>query len=111
VEGDTFRLPPSLENAIYRIAQEGLANACKHSQSERVRLSLVRQKGSFVRLEIRDLGVGFSPSQAEQGRFGLEGIQERTRLLGGQATIESFPGKGTRIIIYLPLAGMSEEDA
>ena len=54
------RLAPILENAIYRIVQEGLTNACKHSKSEKVRVSLVQQEDR-VRIEIRDWGIGFDP--------------------------------------------------
>ena len=90
------------ENAIYRIVQEGLANACKHGKSERVRVALVQQ-GSGLRVEVQDWGVGFDPSRIGEQCFGLEGIRERVRLLGGQSTIESAPGKGARIAVELPL--------
>ena len=96
------RLAPVLENAIYRIVQEGLTNACKHSQSKKVRVGLV-QHGDHVRIVIRDQGVGFDPKTVEEGRFGLEGIRERARLLGGRSVIDSTPGKGTRIVVDLPI--------
>ena len=89
-------LPPILENAVYRIAQEALANACKHSRSKKVRVSLV-QEGDRLRLEVQDWGVGFDPESVPDDRFGLEGIRERTRLLGGQSAVEKAPGKGTRV--------------
>ena len=104
------RLAPVLENVIYRIAQEGLTNACKHSQSERVRVGLV-QHGDHLRIVIRDQGVGFSPATVEEGRFGLEGIRERARLLGGRSVIDSTPGKGTRIIVDLPIVLRKEDTA
>jgi signal transduction histidine kinase len=96
------RLAPVMENSIYRIAQEGMANACKHSKSAKVRVSLV-QRGDRVRIEIRDWGIGFEPKAAGEDRFGLEGIRERARLLGGRSSIRSGPGKGTRITVELPL--------
>ena len=96
------RLAPILENAIYRICQEGLTNACKHSKSEKVSIVLV-QRGEHVRLEIRDWGTGFVPRRAEEGCYGLEGIRERAKLLGGKCSIRSKPGKGTRIIVELPV--------
>jgi len=55
---DFDRLAPTVENAIYRIVQEGLANACQHSRSEKVRVSLV-QRDDRVQIEIRDWGIGF----------------------------------------------------
>ncbi len=96
------KLAPTLENAIYRIVQEALANACKHSGSEKVRVGLA-QRGDRLRIEIEDWGVGFEASRVGENCFGLEGIRERARLLGGQATVESAPGQGTRIIVELPL--------
>jgi PAS domain S-box-containing protein len=96
------RLVPALENAIYRIAQEGLANACQHSKSEKVRVSLVQQ-GDRVRIEVRDWGIGFDPKAVGGDRFGLEGIRQRARLLGGKCSIRSTAGNGTRIAVDLPV--------
>lgn len=96
------RLPTVLENAIYRIAQEALTNACKHSRADEVRVSLV-QRRDRVRLEIRDSGIGFDPDAVEGEHFGLEGIRERTRILGGKMSIESRLGEGTAVRVTLPL--------
>lgn len=96
------RLVPILENAIYRIAQEGLANACQHSKSEKVRVSLVQQ-GDRVRIEICDWGTGFDPKAVRGDHFGLEGIRQRARLLGGKCSIRSTAGNGTRIAVDLPV--------
>lgn len=96
------RLAPVVENSIYRIVQEGLANASSHSRSETVRISLVQHEDR-VRIQIQDWGIGFDPKAAGENRFGLEGIRERARLLGGRARIQSEPGKGTRIAVELPL--------
>jgi signal transduction histidine kinase len=107
------RLDPTLENAIYRIAQEALANACKHSKSKRVRIWLGQQgpeDDRCVRMAILDWGVGFDPGKPTQGHFGLEGIRQRARLLGGRATIESSPGRGTRILVELPGIDRIAED-
>jgi len=54
---------------------------------------------------VRDGGVGFDPEAVGPNRFGLEGIRERGRLLGGRVSIDSRPGKGTRVCIVLPLVG------
>lgn len=104
---DFGRLDPVFENAIYRIAQEGLTNAWKHSNSKKVCLGLI-QRGDHVRVIIQDRGVGFDPKIIQEGRFGLEGIRQRARLLGGKALIDSTPGKGTRIIVDLPIVLRSE---
>jgi PAS domain S-box-containing protein len=99
---DFDRLVPILENAIYRIVQEGLANACQHSKSEKVRVSLLQQEDR-VRIEIWDWGVGFDAKTVRENHFGLEGIRQRARLLGGKCSIRSKPGKGTRITVELPV--------
>ncbi len=103
------RLTPILENVIYRIVQEGLTNASKHSQSEMVRLNL-RQRGNKVRIEIRDWGQGFDPKTVPADRFGLAGIRERARLLGGKCRIQSKPGTGTTILVELPIAEREAEE-
>lgn len=96
------RLPPILENALYRIVQEALTNACKHSKSEKLTVTMA-QEGQDVRLEVQDWGIGFDPKSIEQGRFGLEGIRQRVRLFGGRLTMESTPGSGTLVRVVVPI--------
>ena len=96
------RLPPSLENTIFRIVQESLTNARRHSQSMKVQIKLLQQEDR-IRIEVKDWGLGFNPRKIGEGHFGLEGIKERARLFGGAAIIRSSPGKGTRIVVELPL--------
>ncbi len=95
------RLAPILENVIYRIVQEGLANARNHSRSERIRISLT-QRRDRLRIAIRDWGVGFNPKAVAEHRFGIEGIRARACLLGGECRIKSVHGKGTTIVVELP---------
>jgi len=102
------RLAPLTELALYRIVQEALTNASRHSQSERVRIRLA-QRGDTVRVTVRDWGAGFDPTLTRQNRFGLEGIQLRARLLGGRSYILSKPGKGTLIVADLPLVAAPAE--
>ena len=97
------RLPPPLENAVYRIAQETVTNACKHSRSDRVRVMLTQEEEQ-LRLEVRDWGIGFDPAAVPAGHFGLEGVRERARLLGGKVTIHSQAGQGTTVTLTVPLA-------
>jgi PAS domain S-box-containing protein len=103
------RLSPIVESAVYRIVQEGLTNACRHSQGTKVWLELLQQ-GERLRIEIRDRGVGFNLNDLGKGRFGLRGMRERARLLGGSATIDSEPGKGTRIVVELPVVERSPDE-
>lgn len=96
------RLAPVLENAVYRIVQEGLNNAVRHSGSETVRISLT-QRDDTIRIEVCDWGIGFDPEGVEMNRFGLEGIRERARLLDGRCDIRSRSEGGTSIVVELPL--------
>jgi two-component system, sensor kinase len=96
------RLPPPLENAVFRIVQESLANACAHSRSQKVRIVLNRE-GDRLRIEVRDWGVGFDPENLPAGRFGVESIRDRAIAFGGQAIIESRRGEGTSVVVELPL--------
>ncbi len=103
------RLAPVLENVIYRIVQEGLTNARIHSKSKKILLSLL-QRRNRLRIEIRDWGVGFNPKVLPENRFGLEGIRQRARLLGGKCTVESTAGEGTTIIVHLPIIQRETSD-
>lgn len=100
--GQIDRLAVPLETAVFRIVQEGLANACRHSRSEKVRVAVVGIEQA-VHIEIQDWGTGFDLSQVAERCFGLRGIRARANLLGGQAAIETAPGMGTRIAVELPL--------
>jgi len=97
------RLSPLVEGAIFRICQQALNNATKHSKSKVIRIQLV-QRGDWVRLVVSDQGVGFDPAKITEKMFGLQGIRERTRLLGGQAAIVTAPGRGTQVTIDIPLS-------
>lgn len=102
--GSVNRLPTLTENAIFRIVQESLNNAIQHSNSRRIRVEL-SQQDVCLRVEIRDWGGGFDPEKVGQGHYGLEGIRERARLLGGTATIHSEVGSGTSVLVEIPIGG------
>ncbi len=95
------RLAPMLEGIVFRIVQESLSNVRRHAgvQDAEVRL---QQNGSMLLIEIEDRGAGFDPEKIDDHHFGLEGIRERARLLGGKATIRSFAGRGTIVSVNLP---------
>lgn len=101
-EVDFQRLEPVLENTIYRVIQESLANACRHSESDRVLIALAR-KNEHIQITVQDWGIGFDPQQVDRSCYGLAGIRERVRLLGGNVTIESEAGTGTLVSIELPI--------
>jgi PAS domain S-box-containing protein len=102
-----IRLDATLETALFRVLQEGLANVRKHAASRRVAVRLERGSRS-VQLEVRDWGRGFQPSAVRRcagpsEQVGLAGIQERIALLRGRCTIHSRPGAGARIRVEVPL--------
>lgn len=98
-------LPPALEAGVFRIAQQAVANAVQHARAHRVVLRLTRDDDSRVTLRVEDDGAGFDPSGVSADRFGLAGMRERARLLGGTLIVESAPGQGTAIIASIPIAG------
>ena len=102
------RLPTPLESGVFRIVQECLTNARRHSKSEKVRLELARVD-DHIHIDIRDWGVGFDPAAVPNDRFGLQGIRERARLLGGAATIQSAPRQGAHVVVDLPVT-LPEDD-
>jgi two-component system sensor histidine kinase UhpB len=100
VSGPEERLTPELEVTVFRIVQEAMTNTAKHAQASRVRLALSRGPRT-LEVTVQDDGAGFDLEQALQGQrrrsLGLFGMEERCRLSGGELTIESRPGEGTRI--------------
>ena len=99
---ETEQLAHPLETAIFRAVQEALTNAARHSRSQKVRVELFEGVDKISVL-VKDWGVGFELNNIAQGRFGLRGIRERVRLLGGQVSITTAPGQGTELYIELPL--------
>jgi signal transduction histidine kinase len=97
-------LPPPLEQAIYRVAQECFQNIAKHSQASAVNL-LLQSADQIIRLSVSDNGAGFCAERAwnKTMSFGLSGMRERATTLGGTLTVHSAPGKGARIVLSLPL--------
>jgi len=103
ISGRLEDLPPSLQQVIYRVAQEALQNAAKHSQATIVRLSVMRTD-KVIRTRISDNGLGFQVgATAKPMSFGLAGMRERAALLGGKVTVRSARKQGTTVILELPL--------
>ena len=102
---EPVKISPAVEVGLYRIAQEALQNALRHAAAARVMLRL-EISPDRVRLTVEDDGRGFAVEDAAAGRtagrFGLLGMRERARLLGGTLQIESAPGAGTRITAEIP---------
>ncbi len=107
--GRARRMAAPLENAIFRIVQETLTNIRRHSRSQKAVVEL-RLEDDHVSVEVRDWGVGFEPDGIQEACFGLQGIRERARLLGGRAEIHSSPGDGTTVRVSLPMIERRSED-
>ena len=109
-EVSAHRFTPLLEGAVFRIAQEAINNAIRHSKSDRIQVRL-RETNEQIELEVVDCGIGFDPSSIEETRFGIQGMRERARLLCGQLEIDSSPGKGTRVFVKMPIPTINVEKA
>jgi signal transduction histidine kinase len=97
-------LPKEAEINFYRIVQEAVSNIVKHAQATRAGIEIERQPTRLL-LTIRDNGCGFAMHEpGERHGFGLTGMAERARILGGSYRVESEPGKGTTVVVELPLS-------
>jgi signal transduction histidine kinase len=103
LSGRLDNLPSSLQQVIYRVAQEALQNAAKHSQATVVRLSVMRTD-KVLRTRISDNGLGFQAgaTAVKPMSFGLAGMRERAALLGGKLAVRSARNQGTTVILDLP---------
>jgi two-component system, NarL family, sensor histidine kinase UhpB len=107
------RLPPTVETALYRIAQESLANVVRHARATRVLVRL-ETKPNYVTLLVADNGTGFDPQSVPadtQGRYGvgLMSMRERSTALHGTLNIDTAAGQGTRVHVVIPLQAGAKE--
>ena len=107
VDGSQRRLPAAVETALFRIAQEAINNVAKHAEASNVGIRLVFT-GTSVSVVVEDDGLGFdlktvAESKDKSRGLGLLGMRERASLLDGKATIESQPGRGTRVAVEIPV--------
>jgi signal transduction histidine kinase len=101
LEGQPYALPEQCEANLLRIAQEAMTNAVRHSGAKAIRVRLAYRTGS-VELEVGDSGRGMTG--VEPAGFGVDGMRERARQMGGEIRILSDPGRGTRIVVTVPNA-------
>jgi two-component system, NarL family, sensor histidine kinase UhpB len=94
-DGDFSDLGDDVQLVVYRVAQEALSNAARHSSAKRIAVTLRRSERG-VELKVSDDGDGFAFEQSERG-LGIAGMRERALLVGGELTIESRPGQGTTV--------------
>jgi PAS domain S-box-containing protein len=98
------RFPPEVETAAFRIVQEALTNVARHAGVNDSRVQ-IWAAGESLEITVEDRGRGFRvKTDRTEPSSGLAGMRERTRLLGGQLTIDSAPGSGTRLVAEIPFA-------
>jgi two-component system NarL family sensor kinase len=103
----SIRFSPTVETAVFRIAQEALANARRHARATRVHVR-VEQNSDWIELDISDDGVGagaLAQPASESRGLGFLSMRERATALGGTCTVTSEPGRGTKIAARIPLVG------
>lgn len=94
-------LPAGIEQCVYRVAQEALANASHHAQAQRVEVGLVCRDHGLT-LTVSDDGIGFDPSSVDPERhLGIQGMKERAEMVGGQLEISSAPAQGTIVRLMI----------
>ena len=100
-DGDLSDLGNDAQLVVYRVAQEALSNAARHSGAAHVSVTLRRLANGGVELAVGDDGRGFAFDESEGG-LGIAGMRERALLIGGELTIESRPGRGTTVRLTVP---------
>ena len=105
-EGLDRRLPHEASLTLFRVIQESLTNAVRHSGAESVKITLIAHDGA-THVLVRDEGAGFDPEDALNRRttLGLAGMRERVEMAGGSLMIKSAPGEGTEIRCSIPVDG------
>lgn len=100
--GEMRPLPLRVETGLYRVAQETLNNVVEHAQASEVWVNLATTQ-TQAQLIISDDGQGFEPSLIPQGAYGIIGMNERVRLLGGTLEFCSLPQEGTEVTVAVPI--------
>lgn len=105
VEGIPRTLHTIVRDEIYRIASEALRNAFHHAEAKQIEVELHYDERQ-LRLRVRDNGKGIDPkfriAEGRPGHFGLNGMHERAKLMGGKLTVWTSPGSGTEIELIIP---------
>jgi PAS domain S-box-containing protein len=95
-------LPRALDLEIYRIATEALNNSLRHSKASLVSI-FIQADGDHLEMKISDDGQGFREAQVKKGGIGLISMKERAQKIGGTLTLDTSPGKGTCVHLFVPL--------
>lgn len=106
--GEASRLSEKMEVALFRLVQEAVQNACKHSEGHEIRV-LIEFKRDDILLLIKDNGKGFDPDQVSEKSFGILGMKERVEMLEGHLEIRTKIKEGTTIVVKIPIMREEEE--
>lgn len=101
--GAPQRLPYEAQLALFRTLQEALNNAATHAHAGDIGVTLSFEGESLV-LSVKDDGTGFDPSHAPAGHYGLINMRERASKIGGGVVVDSAPGRGTEVLLTIPIA-------
>jgi len=114
-EGLRDDLPDPVKTCVYRVTQEAMHNCEKYASASKVCVRVLQEPGKLT-VEVQDDGVGFEQTPDAAGRalatlhFGILGMKERAASLGGKLTLDSAPGKGTSVLLEIPLADTAGRD-
>lgn len=103
-----LRLPPPVEPVLFRVMQEAINNIARHAHARNVHIAL-EANGAGIVARVKDDGQGFDLAEPREG-WGLVGMRERANLIGGRVQVNSTPGGGTQIEIWIPLEERSWDD-
>jgi signal transduction histidine kinase len=95
-------IPPARATEVVNVLREAISNSVRHGRPRTITIHAQRGDGCVL-LAVQDDGVGFDPSGASGGGHGLANMQARAEALGGTTKIISAPGKGTRVLLTLPV--------
>ncbi|GAA4875155.1 two-component system sensor histidine kinase LiaS [Paenibacillus vulneris] len=100
---EDVKLPKGIEDHLFRIVQEAMSNALRHSKATKLEVRLTQPSSDAIRLLIRDNGVGFDLDAKKHASYGIVTMKERVNEIGGSLNLITAPGKGTRIEIRVPI--------
>jgi signal transduction histidine kinase len=104
VQNHLENVAPVVEQCIYRVAQESVANVVRHAEAQSLCVSLRRESGGLT-LTVADDGCGFDPGAVDSSRYGLQGLRERAEMVGANLQVTSKVQNGTTVQLVVPTAG------
>ena len=108
-DDDEFNVPPDTSLCVFRVLQEALTNVARHAEASRVSVTLLREY-QWLKLSVYDNGKGFDTARLSGAQgYGVEGMNERARLVKGSLQVRAVPGQGTRVSLRVPVPRETEE--